>query len=163
MDQLLPRSSKLDFPKHHMDRVSWAKRWLHITQRWPRVSAGPTLFLSLYQAKVKVGFWPSVAKRSKGRCFISTKVNTRHSQATKWSITDNFSINQNHRGPFQTYLTEIEKIQEFENWKSEWSTYRGRHPVWYVYETLRVLGNALGVQGSRWGIQKSPWKVKSDI
>ena len=27
-------------------------------------------------------------------------------------------------------------------------TYRGRHPVWYVYETLRVLGNALGVQGS---------------
>ena len=27
-------------------------------------------------------------------------------------------------------------------------TYRGRHPVWYVYYTLRVLGNALGVQGS---------------
>ena len=27
-------------------------------------------------------------------------------------------------------------------------TYHFRHPVLYVYYTLRVLGNALGVQGS---------------
>ena len=46
-------------------------------------------------------------------CFISTKVNPRHSQTTKWSITDHFSINKIHQGPFQTCLTE--KIQEFED------------------------------------------------
>ena len=94
-----------------MDRGFWAKRWLHITQRWPSGSVGPELFLSLFQEKVKVGFWPSVAKWSKGSCFISTKVNPRHSQTTKWSITDNFSINQNHQGPFQRLLIKFEKIR----------------------------------------------------
>ena len=92
-----------------MDRGFWAKRWLHITPRWPSANQGPDLFLSLFQEKVKVGFWPSVAKRSKGRCFIWTKVNPRHSQTTKWSITDHFSINQNHEGPFQRCRSNIWK------------------------------------------------------
>ena len=109
MYQLPHRSCKLNFFTQHMDRVFWAERWLHITQRWPSGSLGPELFLSLYQAKVKVGFWPSVAKRSKGRCFISTKVNPRHSQTTKWSITDHFSIDQNHQGPFQRCRSNIWK------------------------------------------------------
>ena len=92
-----------------MDRGFWAKIWDDMVQRWPSENPGPTLFLSLYQAKVKVGFWPSVAKRSKGRCFISTKVNPRHSQTTKWSITDHFSIDQNHQGPFQRCRSNIWK------------------------------------------------------
>ena len=92
-----------------MDRGFWAKIWDDMVQRWPSENPRPTLFLSLYQAKVKVGFWPSVAKRSKGRCFISTKVNPRHSQTTKWSITDHFSIDQNHQGPFQRCRSNIWK------------------------------------------------------
>ena len=47
---------------------------------------------------------------------ISTLTNVRRSQTTKWSITDHFSINKIHQGPFQTCLTDIfEKIQEFED------------------------------------------------
>ena len=122
MDQLLPRSSKLNFAKHHMDRGFWAKRWLHITQRWPSGSAGPYLFLSLYQAKVKVGFWRWVVRWSKGSCFKSTKVNPWHSQTTNRSIRDHFSIKQNHQGPSQRRLTNIWKNPKFGQfqWGGRW-------------------------------------------
>ena len=74
--------------------------------------------LSLYHGKVKVGFWLSVAQWSMGRCLISTKVNLRHSQTTNRSITDHFSINQNHQGPSQRRLTDILKIQDLADFHS---------------------------------------------
>ena len=87
-------------------------------ERWPSATPGAIFFLSLSQGKVKVGFWPLVAKWSMGRCFISTKVNPRHSQTTNRSITDHFSINQNHQGPSQRRLTDICKIQDFDDFHS---------------------------------------------
>ena len=87
-------------------------------ERWPSATMGADWFLSLYQGKVKVGFLPSVAKRSKGSCFKSTKLNPRHSQTTNRSITDHFSINQNHQGPSQRRLTDILKIQDLADFHS---------------------------------------------
>ena len=91
-------------------------------ERWPSATPGADWFLSLYQGKVKVGFWPSVGKRSKGSCFKSTKLNPRHSQTTNRSITDHLSINQNHQGPSQRRLTDIWKIQDFDDfqWGGRW-------------------------------------------
>ena len=96
-----------------MNRGYCVKSWKFFGQKWANHLVGASEILSLYHGKVKVGFWPSVAKWSMGRCLISTKVNLRHSQTTKRSITDHFSINKIHQGPFQTCLTE--KIQEFED------------------------------------------------
>ena len=109
--QLLKWWLLIEIVKPYMDKVFWAKRWLRNLERWPSVNPGATFFLSLSQRKVNVGFWTSVANWSMGRWFISTKVNPRHSQTTKWSITDNFSINQNHQGPFQRCRSNIWKNQ----------------------------------------------------
>ena len=43
-----------------MDKVFWAKRWDHITSRWPSANQGPDLFLSLFSRNGKgcwVGGW----------------------------------------------------------------------------------------------------------
>ena len=101
-----------------MDGQRWARIWSLWRQRWPSENPGPIWFLTLSQGKVKVGFWPSVAKRSKGSCFKSTKLNPRHSQTTNRSITDHLSINQNHQGPSQRRLTDIWKIQDFDDFHS---------------------------------------------
>ena len=109
MYQLLANGSGLKIFIHHMDRGFWTKRWDHITQKWQSGSLGPELFLSLSQRKVKVGFWPWVVRWSKGSCFISTKVNPWHSQTTNRSITDHFSIKQNHQGPYH-YFRKVVKV-----------------------------------------------------
>ena len=97
-----------------MDGQRWARIWSLWRQRWPSEKRGPDEILSLSQGKVKVGFWPSVANVVLQSSLISTLTNVRRSQTTKWSITDHFSINKIHQGPFQTCLTDIfEKIQEF--------------------------------------------------
>ena len=96
-----------------MDGQRWARIWSLWRQRWPSENPGAIWFPSLSQGKVKVGFWPSVANVVLQSSLISTLTNVRRSQTTKWSITDHFSINKIHQGPFQTCLTE--KIQEFED------------------------------------------------
>ena len=96
-----------------MDGQRWAKRTASSCERWPNATPGAYWFPSLSQGKVKVGFWPSVANVVLQSSLISTLTNVRRSQTTKWSITDHFSINKIHQGPFQTCLTE--KIQEFED------------------------------------------------
>ena len=96
-----------------MNRGYCAKRRKFSDQKWASGAVGATQTLSLFQGKVKVGFWPSVANVVLQSSLISTLTNVRRSQTTKWSITDHFSINKIHQGPFQTCLTE--KIQEFED------------------------------------------------
>ena len=53
---------------------------------------------------VKVGFWPSASKRSKGRCLNSNEINPRHSQTPNGTIRDQLPFDQNHRGALQSRL-----------------------------------------------------------
>ena len=51
---------------------------------------------------VKVGFWPSASKRSKGRCLNSNEINPRHSQTPNGTIRDQLPFDQNHQGALQS-------------------------------------------------------------
>ena len=53
---------------------------------------------------VKVGFWPSASKRSKGRCLNSNEINPRHSQTPNGTIRDQLPFDQNHQGALQSRL-----------------------------------------------------------
>ena len=69
-----------------------------------------TLFGTLRQSShylgyiVKVGFWPSASKRSKGRCLNSNEINPRHSQTPNGTIRDQLPFDQNHQGALQSRL-----------------------------------------------------------
>ena len=120
--KVFQKIQELIFLRLHMNRGYCPKRWKFFGQKWASGAVGATQTLSLSQGKVKVGFWPSVANVVLQSSLISTLTNVRRSQTTKWSITDHFSINQNHQGPSQRRLTDIWKIQDFDDfqWGGRW-------------------------------------------
>ena len=108
---------------------------------------------SLFQEKVKVGFWRWVVRWSKGSCFISTKVNPWHSQTTNRSIRDHFSFKQNHQGPSQRHLTNIWKNPKFGRYQwggrwvgGDWSTFRNCFETKFpeAQHEQRVLSQKMG-------------------
>ena len=58
---------------------------------------------------------------------------------------DNFYFERSRQPGLQKSFSTFEMLTDLEIRRG---TYRGRHPVWYVYKAPRVLGDAPGVTGS---------------
>ena len=70
--QLSGRPLRLILVGYYMDKVLWARIWSPLPLRWPSLTGGANLFLSLYREKAKRGLGWSVANVSKGSCPRST-------------------------------------------------------------------------------------------
>jgi len=80
-------------------RLFQAKDGIIKVERWPSLTVGPDLFLSLYRVKAKWSVGWSVANVSKEVVpdqLWSTIDSPRAIQTSIWANTNNFSINQSH-------------------------------------------------------------------